>query len=225
MFCFCPSVSRSTLHISYPMRIHEYTFSSMQLRTTTPDFEDDQGAGEKREDFERASPHLLPKDHVVKKRNATTNGKRTQQQISGTTAVVGGKGNGKVVIGDTRGVSTLSQTWWVWRTLSLPEEGVDEVEAEKGGRKPAAPLSKETKREKAVALEVNKQVAANLKEKGEASTAEVAICDEAKFYIMPLVREQVDKAATVGTATSVAKPKATPWSSFLNHLLSRTKSS
>ena len=52
--------------------------------------EDDTGAGGKREDFERASSHLLPNDPVAKKMNLrNSEGKRPSAEISKTTTVVG----------------------------------------------------------------------------------------------------------------------------------------
>jgi len=77
---------------------------------------------------------------------------------------------------------------------------------------------KKTKREKSIAPTVNSKVAANLKEKAEAD-----IGDESKAYIMSLVKYQVDNAATVGSTTTVTRPKVTPGSSFLNNIPGRPK--
>ena len=71
------------------------------LQAAMANVEDDTGPVGKREDFERAASHLLPKDPVAKKmalRNSE--GKRPSAEISETTAIVG-KGNQKGGIGKT----------------------------------------------------------------------------------------------------------------------------
>ena len=72
----------------------------------------------------------------------------------------------------------------------------------------ASPLKK-TKREKVITLMINTQVSAKLKQKDKALTGEEATCNEAKAFIMSLVK-QVDKIAKVGSEMSVANPKAMP---------------
>jgi len=68
------------------------------LQTAVANVEDDTGTGRKREEFERASAHILPKDPVVKKRNSSE--KCSSADISDTT-VIAGKGNQQEGIGNS----------------------------------------------------------------------------------------------------------------------------
>jgi len=87
-------------------------------------------------------------------------------------------------------------------------------------RKSISSVPKKMKCKKAIALAINSQVAAMFKEKTEATKAEAGIGHDVNACTISLVKEQMDKVATIGRTTTFSSPKATPGSSFLNHLQS-----
>ena len=167
------------------------------LQAAIANVEDDNSVNGKRNDFEKASSHLLPKDPVVKKRNLQV--KRGAAEISEMTATAGNqkkeekKGGTKVGIGKS-GVHLRYHTPDEYDNLSRPQK--KELSLWRNG--PGHNPKKRPKKAVAGAVKVQKETVFN---------------DEAKEYIMSLMTEknkpiEIAAAVTDDKNSAVADAKA-----------------
>jgi hypothetical protein len=169
----------------------------------------DTGPNGKRGDFEGASSHLLPYDHVARKRHDATQKRWSAEILDSTGADISSFG-AKEGIGSSE-VHLRYHKPDEYDTLGREQK--DELrkwrKTSKGGKRKAAdkkqfgsrPNPKRVKNDKAMAAavtkEVDKRFAAARKDKEDAAPAPTK--DEARAYIMALLEDNTKKAEISGS--------------------------